>query len=118
MLRCGYEVDIMRALLLQRKIRLRELFRVVTFADSAVADIVILAVDTTQIAAGEKYRSRTIRPAEKRLLPMMQHYLGNPRRFHCSAETGLDCAVDAAASGAKKTLHQNTRLPLTKLRVQ
>jgi hypothetical protein len=96
---------------------LRELFRIVTLADSAVGGYRILAETQPQIEAGEKYRSRTISSAEKGLPPNEHHDLCNLRRFHCTrSKPGLTARLCRSVLRAKKHASE-TRLPLTKLRV-
>jgi hypothetical protein len=71
---------------------------------AAVADFLILAVNTMQIAAGEKDGSRAARATDGRLLPQMQRRTSDADMIRAAARTVFtSCSVNAAAAWALRT---------------
>lgn len=100
----GDEIDVMGAPVLQVQHFLHQLvYRQCLVAPGLefLADLVVLAKDAGQVAAGKEYGSRASLPRDGRLLTVVQAGVGYLDLGARSADAGFPGqAVDAAAAGA------------------
>lgn len=73
-----YEIDIMNTFLLQVKDHFLQLKLGDGFSQALLTDRMVLAENTSQITARKENRTRSVFPADRRLLPHVGGAAGNP----------------------------------------
>jgi len=82
----GDEINVMASQVLQGKHDLRYLLLIHLISLSQMADVVVLAEDTSQIAIGEEYGARSEFPHQRAFLSKMRAKAGNLRFSPGSAD--------------------------------
>ena len=105
------EIDVVRALCDEFPINLPQTFHCDFPPLMFTADFIILAVDTTQVAAGEEDGSRSFASADTGLFPEMEAGACNDRQSPHPAESFLPRPVNTAVVGAEMTFTHNSFAP-------